>query len=226
MDVLSKIVTALKGGINEAGEAIVDRQALRILDQEIREAIEELNQTKDSLASMIARQKLSEEKAATLQAAIAENETYALKALEKGDEALAMDVASKVAELENQLADENAVTDEFKQNANQLRNVIAKAEKDVKYMKAQLDTVRATENVQRAEAAICERHGGTNSKLRTAMESLERIKEKQALKGAQINAARPRAFEDDESSLEQRLEQAGIKKTNKASDVLERLKQT
>ena len=226
MDVLSKIVTALKGGINEAGEAIVDRQALRILDQEIREAIEELNQTKDSLASMIARQKLSEEKAATLQAAIAENENYALKALEKGDEALAMDVASKVAELENQLADENAVTDEFKQNANQLRNVIAKAEKDVKYMKAQLDTVRATENVQRAEAAICERHGGTNSKLRTAMESLERIKEKQALKGAQINAARTKAFEDDESSLEQRLEQAGIKKTNNASDVLERLKQT
>ena len=34
----SKLFTALRGGANEVGEAIVDQQALRILDQEIRDA--------------------------------------------------------------------------------------------------------------------------------------------------------------------------------------------
>lgn len=34
----SKLFTALRGGANEVGESIVDQQALRILDQEIRDA--------------------------------------------------------------------------------------------------------------------------------------------------------------------------------------------
>lgn len=42
MNVWSKLLTALRGGANEMGEAVVDSQALRILDQEIRDADLEL----------------------------------------------------------------------------------------------------------------------------------------------------------------------------------------
>ena len=63
MNVWAKMITALRGGVNEAGEAIIDTQALRILDQELRDASEELRQSKDSLAAIIAREKLSAEKA-------------------------------------------------------------------------------------------------------------------------------------------------------------------
>lgn len=225
MDVLSKIVTAIKGGITEAGEAIVDNQALRIVDQEIRDAIEALNQTKDALAATIARQKLSAEKAGNIRKLISENEGYAIKALGKSDENLAKDVATKIAELEKELAAEEHVGAGHASRAEQLRYVIAKAEKDVLYMQTQVDTVKATENVQRAEAAVSERHNGTNSKLRTAMESLERIKEKQAMTGAQMSVERDLMNESGEHSLEQRLIDAGIKDSNKADDVLERLKQ-
>lgn len=236
MDVLSKIVTALKGGLNEAGEAIVDSQALRIVEQEIREAIEELNQTKDSLASMIARQKLAEEKARNISASITENEGYARKAIEASkaesgvqsstgsDSALAMEIAAKIAELENDLEREREAAKNYRKSADQLRAVIAKSERDVQYMQTQLDTVKATENVQKAEAAVSERHSGTSSKLRTAMESLERIKEKQALAGAQIDAAREMAFDQNQPSLEQRLIDAGIKDVHNADEVLKRLK--
>lgn len=226
MDVLSKIVTALKGGFNEAGEAIVDSQALRILEQEIREAIEELNQTKDTLASMIARQKLAEEKVTKITDSIAENEGYAKKAMERSDDGLTMELAIKIAALENDMDRETEVAKSYRISADQLRAVIAKSERDVQYMQTQLDTVKATENVQKAEAAVSKRHSGTNSKLRTAMESLERIKEKQALAGARINAANELASESEESSLEQRLIDAGIKESHNADEVLKRLKQT
>jgi len=123
MDVLTKIVTALKGGINEAGEALVNSQDLRILDQEIREADQEireageaLNQSKDALAEMIARQKVSEEKVGELQAAIDENEGYTVKALEKGDETLASDLAKKIAELESERATEKNAAAGFTQS--------------------------------------------------------------------------------------------------------------
>ncbi len=225
MNILNKIVTALRGGATEAGEAFVDTQALRILDQEIRDSAEALNQSRDSLASIIARQKLSEEKAGKIQESIEENEGYALKALDKADEALAMDVAEKIAELEIRLTTEKEAGDGFASSAKLLREAIAQAEKDVQYMKNQVDTVKATESVQKAEAAVSERHSGTSSKLRTAMESLERIKEKQALTSAKMNAARDLASESGSSSLDKRLEEAGIKDSNKASDVLERLKQ-
>jgi len=224
MNVLSKLVTALKAGVTEAGEAIVDSQALRILEQEIRDAEEALNQSKDSLASMIARQKLSVEKSGKLDEEIEAHEGYARKALDKGDEALAMDVAEKLAELERTKALETEATERFSDSADRIRNAILKAEQDLQYMKHQVDTVKATENVQRAEAAVSERHSGTSSKLRTAMESLERIKEKQALAGAQMGTATELANEKQAPSLDQRLEAAGIKETNTASDVLERLK--
>ena len=51
---------------NEAGVAIVDAQALRILDQEVRDAEEELKNSRDSLAEMMARQKVAEQKCTTL----------------------------------------------------------------------------------------------------------------------------------------------------------------
>jgi len=227
MDVLSKIVTALKGGIAEAGEAIVDRQALRILEQEIRDALEALNQSKDALASTIAQQKLSEEKAKNISKLISENEGYAIKALDKADENLAKDVATKIVALENKLATEKQTGNRFASSAEKMRYAIANAEQDLQYMKNQVDTVKATENVQRAEAAVSERHSGTNSKLRTAMESLERIKEKQAMSGAQVVAAAGINNEENEvseQSLERRLIDAGIKDSNNADDVLARLK--
>ena len=42
MNVWAKMITALRGGAHEMGEAVVDGQALRILDQELRDAAEEV----------------------------------------------------------------------------------------------------------------------------------------------------------------------------------------
>ncbi|MFL0797702.1 MAG: PspA/IM30 family protein [Cellvibrionaceae bacterium] len=225
MNIWAKMMTALKGGVNEAGEAIVDSQALRILDQEVREAGEELKQSKDALAEIIARQKLSQEKSKNLKKNISENEGYAIKALEKGDEDLAREVAQKIANLENQLAQEEEAGKGYEASAEQLRTAIKQTESNLKRIKQQIDTVKATESVQRAQAAVAERHSGSNSKMRTAMDSLERIKEKQSLKSAQMAAANELAEESYGDSLQEKLEKAGIAPQGKsADDILERLK--
>lgn len=63
MNVWSKLLTALRGGANEMGEAMVDSQALRILDQEIRDADLELRKSKEALAEIMAKQKLAADRA-------------------------------------------------------------------------------------------------------------------------------------------------------------------
>ena len=225
MNVWAKMITALRGGVNEAGEAVVDSQALRILDQELRDAADELRASKDSLAAIIARQKLSEEKAGRLKESITENEGYAVQAMEKGDDKLAHDVAEKIADLETQLKLEEDTGAGYASSANDLRTAIQAAERDITRMKQQVDTVKATDSVQRAQAAVSERHSGSNSKLRTAVDSLERIKERQDLRSAQMSAARDLANDLGDESLENRLEKAGIKPHGKsAEDVLARLK--
>lgn len=225
MNIWAKMMTALRGGVNEAGEAIVDSQALRILDQELRDAAEELKRSKDGLASIIAREKLSKEKCATLQKSVDEHEGYALKALEQKNEPLAHEVAQKISDLENQrLTEEDAAT-KYTASATELRAAIKQTEGNLRRLKQQVDTIKATESVQRAQEAVAERYGGSNSKLRTAMDSLERIKEKQALKSATIKASSELANDSSDTSLTDKLVAAGISPSGKsADDVLERLK--
>lgn len=225
MNIWAKMMTALKGGVNEAGEAIVDSQALRILDQEIREASDALQQSKNSLAEIMARKKVAEEKASQLKKKIEEHEGYAIKALEKGDEGLAHEVAEKLADLEGQLVQETESANAFAVQVSKMRIAIQQTERNLKRLKQQVDTVKANESVQRAQAAVAERHSGSHSKMRTAMDSLERIKEKQALKAAQMEAASELAEQTSEVSLQAKLEAAGITSGgNSANDILERLK--
>ena len=225
MNIWAKMMTALRGGVNEAGEAVIDSQALRILDQEVRDAYEELKQSKDSLAEIIARQKLSEQKCADLKKQIAEHEGFAVKALEKADETLALEVSGRIADMENQLSMETEAGSGFEKSATDLRLAIQQTEGNLKRIKQQVDTVKATENVQRAQAAVAERHSGTDSKMRTAMDSLDRLKEKQALKKAQMSAAAEMSENTSEESLKAKLEKAGItSRGSSADEILARIK--
>jgi len=225
MNIWAKMMTALRGGVTEAGEAIVDSQALRILDQEIRDAAEELNQSKNGLADMLARQKIAAEKCKQIKKEISTHEGYAVKALEQGDEALAHEVAVKIADFENQLAQEDEARASYESSVAKLRASIQQAEYNLKRLKQQVDTVKATESVQRAQSIVAERHSGSNSKMQNAMDSLERIKERQQLKAAKMEAAQQIQEENADVSLQQKLEAAGITaSSNSADEILERLK--
>ena len=225
MNIWAKMITALRGGVNEAGEAVVDSQALRILDQEIREADAELKNSKDSLAALMARQKVAEEKVANLKKEIRKHEEYAIKALEKEGEELAMEVAQKIADMQNQLDVETEGARQYTESANKLRTAISQTERNIKRLKQQVDTVKATDSVHKAQAAVAERHSGSHSKLRTAMDSLERIKEKQALQEAQMQAASELAEESYDQSLQEKLQEAGIAPgVHDADEILAKLK--
>lgn len=206
-----KLWTALKGGANEAAEAVVDSQAIRILDQELRESKQELRACDQNLTSIMAKRKLGEGKVKGLSADITKYTGHAIAANEKGDEALALECAERVAELESQLATEQSLLEGFKQSEVTLKSNIAKAKTNVRRMEQQIDQVKATEAVQKAQVAVSSRNVGANSKVKTALDSLERIKQKQTERAAQLEAAEELANEESGSSLDAKLQAAGIK---------------
>ena len=75
------------------------------------------------------------------------------------------------------------------------------------------------------QATVAERYSGGQSRVQTALDSLERIKQKQAERGARLQAAAELAQENAEDALDARLRQAGISPdAHSASSVLARLK--
>lgn len=225
MNIWSKLLTALRGGVNEAGEKMVDNQALRILDQELRDANNELSNAKRSLIDILAQQKTAEQRSADLKRQIAEYESYALQALEKDEQDLARDVAGKIATLEAEDKEQTALAADYRCAADRLRDSIRDTEQNLRRMRQQADTVRATASVQQAQKMVAERFGGSQSKLHSAMESLERIRDKQAHEAARLDATAELAAEQADTSLDDKLRAAGIKMgADDADAVLARLK--
>jgi phage shock protein A len=225
MSIWAKIATAVRGGATEAGEAFIDQQALRILDQEIREADGELGKSKDALAGIIAKRKLADKKVESLKSSFSEYEGYAMQALDKGDEALATEIAEKIAGLETELMGEEGVAKSFVDSESQLRKAVAQTESNLKRLKQQVDTVKATETVQKAQAAVAARHSGAGSSMRSALDSLDRLKNKQAERSARLEAASELAGSTEEVSLDDKLKAAGIIDGGASGgDVLARLK--
>lgn len=218
MSVWKKLVSAVKGGVNEAAEAVADNQALRILDQEIREAKEELRKSDYALTQIIAKRKLAEQKIDGLSKSITEYESHARSAAEKGDQELALECAKKVVELRGVSDAEQQYLDQFRTSEKSLRQNISQAKANLRRMEQQIDMVKATESVQKAQVAVSSRHMGANSKMKTAAESLTRIQDRQKQRSAELEAANELAADESGSDLEARLASAGIKGGNASAD--------
>lgn len=225
MNMWSKLLTAVRGGMNDMGEAVIDTQAIRILDQEIRDADEELKKSREALADIMAKQKVAEQSLKKYDTKIAEYDGYGIKALQTGNEKLALEVAEKIAQLETEHEAEQQQVDEYANSVARLRKAMAQSEGNIKRLKQQVDIVKATESVQKAQITVARRYGGSKAKLQTALDSMERIKKRQTVTAARLEANEQLETELVDDQLKAKLEKAGIISNNaNAEAVLARLK--
>lgn len=219
-----KVWTAFKGMVSETGEEIADNQALRILDQEIREADAELKQAKTDLTGIIAKRKGEERRVQELTQKIGEYENYAMAAMQKGDETLATEIAGRIADLESDQQTHQTLLEEFSGSEQKLRQSLKTAEVNLKRLKQQADVVKATQSVQSAQAGISGRFHGSNTKMTGALDSLERIKKRQSETADRLKASQEMEEVETGDDLERKMKEAGITGSAGANSVLERLK--
>ncbi len=225
MNILKKIVTAIRGGTREIGEAIVDSQGTRIFAQEIDDAKESLNQAKHDLTDVMAKEMQATRKVEALQAEIAKNEQFVSEALAKNEEELALELAGRVAMLEAEKAEYDKAKAAYSNHVSKLKALMENSERQLAEYERQLTMVKTTENVQKATATITDNFSSTNSTLLSAKESLERIRQKQEDFDDRYLAAEQLDKESSGASLEEKMQQAGIgDKAAGAQAVLERIK--
>jgi phage shock protein A len=217
MSVWRKLITAIKGGATEAAQSVADSQAIRILEQEIRDAKDELRKSDHARTQILAKCKLAQQKVDSLQASVEQYEAHARKAVDT-DRQLALDCAQKVGDLRAEQGVEQKYLDQFKHSEKQLAVNIKQAKTNLKRLEQQVDMVKATESVQKAQVAVSSRHLGANSKMKTATESLSRIQDRQNLRNAELQAAEELATEESSDDLSKRLAEAGIAGGSSSAD--------
>jgi phage shock protein A len=210
MSLLQKILTLFRGTAHEAGQAVVDKNALRILDQEIRDAGTNLARSKEELTKVMAQRQLLATRSADKQTKKAEYENYIAGALRQGNETLAREVAERLAAVENDINTDVQTLAQYDDSIRALKTAIAETERKLARVKQQVDTVKATEAVQRAQGAVASRHSGANGKVLTALDSLERIQAQQAERGARMQAAAQLEAESGDNDLNSKLANAGL----------------
>lgn len=226
MTVIQKLVTLLRGSARELGQSVVDSNATRIYEQEIEDARNSIAQAKTELTAVMAREMQAGREVARIQREIQHHEDMALQALNKGEEALALQVAERVAALEGQLQEQLGVQEQLGAQVHKLKELLLSAEARVREHEREIGIARTTESVYRAAQSISDSMGATGSQLGSARASLERIKKRHEDLADRMAAAEALEHELGDRGLHQALAAAGIGDSpqSRAAAVMQRLR--
>jgi phage shock protein A len=224
MSIWNKLFTLGRAGAHEATAAVVDANAIRILDQEIRDADTAQGKARDDMATLVARRRILEKEVAGFRDQVTKYEGSARAAVQKGDMDLARQVAQRIADLEQDIALKEPQIGDMRAAEDQLHQAITATDRRIETLRREVEVVKVNESVQKAQAAVSARGAGAGASLGSAADSLARIKERQMIRGEKIKAAGELEDRRTGADLDEKLRLAGIMPgQSSADDVLARL---
>lgn len=147
-----------------------------MLEQHIRDAKAELDKAGKSRVDLLARVKLSHDKLKDLCERKASLEARALEALSKNvNPSLINEVAEEIARLENLITAEEQVLSNLEVSRDGVEKAVTATAQRIAQFEQQMEVVKATEAMQRAQQAVTTSTVGASSSVSTAAESLKRL---------------------------------------------------
>src|SRR5258708_21904438 len=219
------VLTLFRGSVAAAEEEMEDRNALLILDQQMRDAATAVERAKRTLALAIAQDQQEGRRLDATNARIADLEIRATAALDAGREDLAREAAEQIAALE---ADRDAAMTArtlFAAEISRLKRHVASAEARINELDRGRRIARASEAVRALRRGGVEAARPYESTLPQAEKTLKRLRERQL----ETQAADQALIEIDAASgplatAEKLAEQGlGPRLKSTADDVLARL---
>ncbi|MET0295195.1 MAG: PspA/IM30 family protein, partial [Phenylobacterium sp.] len=168
MSIWNKLSTLFRGAAHEGAMQVVDANALRILDQEIRDADTAQAKARDDLAALVARRRMLETETKNFAEQARKYESSARAALAKGDQALAREVAQRIADLERDANTKSGQVGELRAAEEKLRVVIGQTDTKIEALRREIEVVKVNESVQKAQASVVARSAGAGSSLGSA----------------------------------------------------------
>ncbi|WP_426028316.1 PspA/IM30 family protein [Brevundimonas sp. TWP2-3-4b2] len=224
MSMLAKLSALFRGTAHEAGQSVVDANALKILDQEIRDADNAQGKARDDLAGLVARRRMAENEMKSFGDQIGKYESSARTALGQGKTDLAREVATRIAELETEIGNRGPLIENMKTAEARLRTAIATTDQRIETLRREIDIVKVNDSVQKAQTSVALQSAGAQSRIGSAADSLQRIKQRQAINEEKLRAGQELEDKRTGADLDAKLKEAGILPGHaSADDVLARL---
>lgn len=225
MSLWTKLHTLVRATAHEPVEKLVDANALRIMAQEIREAEQALHQARLDLAGLIAERRQLERHNQQLAEQLEAREHQARAALEQDDEALALAVASRIAEVESQLTSQRQHAEALSRQEQTLREELEQAAQSLRHYQREMKLAKA----RGGNAGLGRKLGACGTGLQRHMDeiatSYERIRTSQQHQAEVTTALKELDEEASGQDLDRRLRTSGILEGSMdARSVLARLK--
>jgi phage shock protein A len=170
-----QILTLIRGQVFDAEQEFVDRNALPLLAQQIRDVEEATQATRRAVAVAIAQNQQEEAQHRLLKAKISDLESRTIAALEQGKDALAREAAEAIALLEAECQTSEAAQAQFAAEISKLQSIIRNSEARIRELKRGERLARATDSTQRLNNSL----PGGLSTIKEAEATLERLRGRQ-----------------------------------------------
>jgi phage shock protein A len=167
---------------------------------------------------------MAESEMASFRDQVGKYESSTRAALGQGKTDLAREVAGRIAELESEIGTRGPLVENMKAAEARLRTAIASTDQKIETLRREIDIVKVNESVQRAQTSVALQSAGAHSRIGSAADSLQRIKQRQAVQEERLRVGQE--FEDKRTGadLDAKLKEAGILPGHaSADDVLARL---
>ncbi len=168
------ILTLIRGRAHDAEQAFIDRNAVPLLAQQIRDAASAIQSARRAVAIAVAQNEQEKSQHAAIAGRIADLETRAVAALQKGSEELARQAAETIAQLEAERDASEKAQAQFTQTIDKLKATVRASEARLQELQRGERLARATEQTQKLSAA-CEDNSGLAT-LDDAEETLARLR--------------------------------------------------
>ncbi len=225
MTIWRKVGTLFRASAHEPLEHLIDANALRIMEQELRDTEQAMLRAKRELACLMATGKELQRSNQQLDEELAQREEQASQALEKGEAGLAYELAEWIAAHENQLQQQRQQAEYLARQEATLRQHLRDAARSHQQYRREWQLARANRNAEQVLRNLGGHTQGLHAQLGDLASSLERIRQQQHRFSDVDNALRELQQEDDGSALELRLQRAGITTgDSNANQVLARLR--
>lgn len=197
--------TLARGAAARAEEDLFDRNALLILDQQVRETRAALERSRQALAASVAGDRAEERRLADVEARAADLETRAVAALQAGRDDLAAEAAEAIAELEAERDAIRTARSRFAAELARIRATVA-------------DATRRQAELERGRRLAAAAEAARRLRVSPAPQDRATLQSRATLKEAEATLARLRSLQAEADDTE-----AALREAEPGADIAERM---
>ena len=220
------LVTLIRGSANRTVDAIVDSNALTILDQQIRESAAVIEGSRRTLALAIAQERQEQTRLQQLKNEIADLETRAMAAVEDGRDDLASEAAEAIATIEDEYEASSRAQEAFAKQGRKLRQGLRVAERRLRDLERGRRVARTNEATRSLSDRGLPITNSQRNALSEAEDTLQRLQSRQTELAEATRALEELDTDETPKTISEKMaaEGFGPPVRSRAEDVLKRLK--